>query len=261
VNPYVFAASKPFHAPDAGHLFNFDPLFELGPLTVTWPMVMLAIITFGLAFFFVGMIRGQKLVPVGAQNVGEAGIEFVERQIAFPVLGTETPKWLPFLTAIFFWVFFLNIMGIIPGIQFPITSRMAIPTTLAALAWFIYNFVGIKSQGLGGYFKNMLFPPGVPKWVYIFLTPIEFFSTLVFRPLTLALRLFANMVAGHMLLAVLASASAVFFASGMGKVFFVVPTLFGVIMTGFEIFVAFMQAFIITILISVYIAGSQEAHH
>ena len=192
----------------------------------------------------------------------EAGIEFVDKQIAFPVLGENARPWLPFLTAVFFWVFFLNIMGIVPGIQFPITSRMAIPATLAILAWFIYNMIGIRNQGLGGYFKNMLFPPGVPKSVYILLTPIEFFSTIVFRPLTLALRLFANMVAGHMLLAVIASASAVFFyGSIIGKATFLVPTAFGVVMTGFEIFVAFMQAFIITILTSVYIAGAQEAHH
>lgn len=258
----LLAAGHPFEAPDAGHLFNYAPLWDGAPSWLTFPMVVLVAVTFGLIAFFLSAFRSPKLVPVGAQNVGEAGIEFVDRQIAFPVLGERAQPWLPFLTAVFFWVFFLNIMGIIPGIQFPVTSRMAIPATLAILAWFIYNIIGIRSQGLGGYFKNMLFPPGVPKGVYLLLTPIEFFSTIVFRPLTLALRLFANMVAGHMLLAVIASASAVFFYGNiLGKVTFIVPTFFGVVMTGFEIFVAFMQAFIITILTSVYIAGAQEAHH
>jgi F-type H+-transporting ATPase subunit a len=225
-------------------------------------MVILVAITVLLLTFFVVAFRSPKLVPAGAQNVGEAGIEFVEKQIAFPVLGSITPSWLPYLTAVFFWVFFLNLMEIIPGVQFPITSRMAIPATLAALAWLIYNTVGIKNQGLFGYFRNMLFPPGVPKWVYIFLTPIEFFSTLIFRPLTLALRLFANMVAGHMLLTVISTATAVFIAGNViGKVGAVVPGAFGVIMTGFELFVAFMQAFIISVLTAVYIAGAQEAHH
>ncbi|MFN2614912.1 MAG: F0F1 ATP synthase subunit A [Actinomycetota bacterium] len=259
---YLLAAGKAFEAPDAGHLFNYDPLFKIGSISVTYPMLVLVGITLLLIAFFVGAFRSAKVVPVGAQNVGEAGIEFVEKQIAFPVLGSITPSWLPYITAVFFWVFFLNLMEIVPGVQFPITSRMAIPATLAALAWLIYNAVGIKNQGFFGYFRNMLFPPGVPKWVYIFLTPIEFFSTLIFRPLTLALRLFANMVAGHMLLTVIASATSVFLAGNIiGKIGFVIPGVFGVIMTGFELFVAFMQAFIISVLTAVYIAGAQEAHH
>jgi F-type H+-transporting ATPase subunit a len=258
----LLAAGKPFVAPDAGHLFNYEPLFKIGSFAVTFPMVILAAVTLLIIAFFTTAFRKRALVPAGAQNLGEAGIEFVEKQIAYPVLGEHARPWMPLLTAVFFWVFFLNIMGVIPGIQFPITSMMAIPATLAVLAWLIYNGLGIKSQGPIGYFKNMLFPPGVPKGVYVLLTPIEFASTLIFRPLTLALRLFANMVAGHMLLAVLAGATAVFLqGSILGKITFVVPGLFGVIMTGFEIFVAFMQAFIITILMSVYIAGAREAHH
>jgi F-type H+-transporting ATPase subunit a len=158
-------------------------------------------------------------------------------------------------------VLLLNVMGIIPGVQFPVTSRMAIPAMLAAIAWLIYNTIGIRNQGFFGYFKNMMFPPGVPKIIYVLLAPIELISTVLVRPLTLAVRLFANMVAGHMILAVLFIGTGVFFASGIGKVTFVLPFLFGTIMTGFEIFVAGMQAFIITILTAVYIAGAQEAHH
>lgn len=258
----LIAAGHPFEPPDAGRLFNYDPLFKVGGISITYPMIMLAVITFALVAFFLNAFRSPKVVPVGAQNVGEAGIEFVEKQIAGPVLGPETQKWLPYLTAVFFWVFFLNFLEIFPFVQFPVTSRMAIPATLAALAWIIYNTVGIKSQGFGGYIKGTLFPPGVPWWVYIILTPIEFFSTFIFRPLTLALRLFANMVAGHMLLTVIASAVIVFLNGNIiGKIGFVVPGAAGVVMTGFELFVAFMQAFIITILTAVYIAGAQEAHH
>lgn len=252
---------KPFHTPEAGHLFNYKVLFELGPFKITFPMIVLAVVTLALITFFVMAFRKANAVPTGAQNVGEAGIDFVKSQIVLPVLGPNGLPWLPFLTAMFFWVFFLNITGIIPGIQFPITSRMAIPATLAIIVWFVYNAIGIKNQGFFGYFKGIMFPPGVPKPIYILLAPIEFISTILVRPLTLAVRLFANMVAGHMILAVLAVGSAVFFASGMGKVFFILPFAFGTIMTGFEIFVAGMQAFIITILTSVYIAGAQEAHH
>jgi len=267
--PVIFAvaaeaaeeAGKPFHTPAAGDLFNFAPLYDGAPEWLTYPMVIMTVVTVVLGAFFWKAFAKPKLVPVGAQNLGEAGVDFVRNQIANPVLGPEGAKWTPFLTVMFFWVLLLNVMGIIPGVQFPVTSRMAIPAMLAAIAWLIYNTIGIRNQGFFGYFKNMMFPPGVPKIIYVLLAPIELISTVLVRPLTLAVRLFANMVAGHMILAVLFIGTGVFFASGIGKVTFVLPFLFGTIMTGFEIFVAGMQAFIITILTAVYIAGAQEAHH
>lgn len=252
---------KPFHTPAAGELFNFAPLYDGAPAWLTYPMVIMTTVTILLFLFFWKAFSKPKLVPTGAQNLGEAGVDFVRNQIVNPVLGPEGQKWTPFLTVMFFWVLLLNLMGVVPGVQFPITSRMAIPAMLSALAWIIYNSIGIKNQGPIGYFKNMMFPPGVPKPIYVLLAPIEFISTVVVRPLTLAVRLFANMVAGHMILAVLFIGTGVFFASGIGKVTFVLPFAFGVIMTGFEVFVAGMQAFIITILTAVYIAGAQEAHH
>lgn len=252
---------KPFHAPEAGHLFNYKPLFDLGPFHVTFPMLMLAAITIIVAVFFLAAFRKMRVVPTGSQNLGEAAVDFVRAQILLPVLGPNGMGWLPLLTAMFFWVFLMNIMGIIPGVQFPITSRIAVPATLAILVWLIYNGVGIKHQGFFGYFKGIMFPPGVPMAIKPILALIELFSTVFMRPVALAVRLFANMVAGHMLLAVIAVGTAVFFASGIGKAAFILPFAFGSIMTGFEVFVAGMQAFIITILTAVYIAGAQEAHH
>ncbi|HVL33969.1 MAG TPA: F0F1 ATP synthase subunit A [Actinomycetota bacterium] len=262
---------KPFHTPEAGHLFNFEPLFCIGGevdgfsctagLPVTYPTIIMFTITALLGLFFWRAFAKPRLVPTGAQNVAEVGIEFVRTQIAQPVLGPLGAAWTPFLTTMFFWVLFMNVMGIIPGVQFPITSRMAYPALLAGIVWLIYNFIGIKNQGFFGYFGGIMFPPGVPKPIYLLLAPIEFISTILVRPLTLAVRLFANMVAGHLILAVLFIGTAVFFASGIGKATFVLPLAFATIMTGFEIFVAAMQAFIITILTAVYIQGAQEAHH
>jgi F-type H+-transporting ATPase subunit a len=138
---------------------------------------------------------------------------------------------------------------------------MAYPTMLAALSWIVFNAIGIREQGFFGYLKGIMFPPGVPKPIYILLTPIEVISTIIVRPLTLAVRLFANMVAGHMLLAVLFIGTAVFFESGIGKVTFVLPFALATVLTLFEIFVAGMQAFIITILTAVYIAGAAHPEH
>jgi F-type H+-transporting ATPase subunit a len=262
----VIAASKPFVTPDAGHLFNYAPLFKIGSIAVTYPMVIMFALTLLIGLFFWRAFARPQLVPVGSQNVAEAGVEFVHKQIAAPVLGSLGTAWTPFLTIMFFWVLLLNFMEITPGVNFPITSRMAIPAMLAVIVWFIYNGIGIARQGFFGYLKGIMFPPGVPsKGFYILikglLALIEFISTIIVRPLTLAVRLFANMVAGHMILSVLFLGTEVFLASGLGKVTFVAPFLFGTVMTGFELFVAAMQAFIITILTAVYIAGAQEAHH
>jgi F-type H+-transporting ATPase subunit a len=250
-----------FVVPSFKELFEFKPLFEIGPFEVTFPTLVMFAITILMGLFFVRAFSKRQLVPVGSQNVGESFVEFVDNQIVLPVLGPEGKRYLPLLTTMFFWVFFNNIMGIIPAVQFPITSRMAYPAVLALLAWVLYNWIGIKEQGFFSYFKGILFPPGVPKVVYILLTPIELISTILVRPLTLAVRLFANMVAGHMLLAVLFLGTAVFFQSGIGRVTFLLPFALGTVLTGFEIFVAGMQAFIITILTAVYIAGAAHPEH
>jgi len=258
----VILASKTFDVPPAGKLFNYEPLFKIGPLAVSFPTLLMFGLTILLGAFFWRAFSKARLVPVGAQNFGEASVEQVQERIVNPVLGPEGASWTPFLTIMFFWVLIMNVMEIVPAVQFPITSRIAYPAMLAILAWLIFNAIGIKQQGFVGYFRGVLFPPGVPWYIYIILTPIELFSTFIMRPLTLALRLFANMVAGHMLLTVLFLATSVFLAGHWyGKALFWVPLGFGTIMTAFELFIALMQAFIITILTAVYIAGAQEAHH
>lgn len=254
-----------FQAPTVKELFEFEPLFtfQLGgiEMRVTFPIIVMFGVTVLLAAFFWSAFRRPQLVPAGAQNVGESAMDFVRNQVVLPVMGPEGTSWTPFLTTMFFWVFFLNTMSIVPGIQFPVTSLIAVPTMLALLAWILFNAVGIREQGFLGYFKGIMFPPGVPKPIYILLTPIEFISTIIVRPLTLAVRLFANMVAGHMILGVLFVGTAVFFQSGIGKVTFVLPFSLAIVLTGFEIFVAGMQAFIITILTAVYIAGASHPEH
>ena len=95
----------------------------------------------------------------------------------------------------------------------PVNARMALPMFMALLVWVIFNFMGIKQQGFVGYFKNVCFPPGVPRPLYILVAPIEFVSTFLVRPLSLSVRLFANMLAGHLLLVSFAVLSAALFGS------------------------------------------------
>ncbi len=254
----------PFAAPTVNELFQFRPIFTIGGLEVTFPTLVMFGITLILIVFFLKAFSRPKLVPTGLQNAAEAGIlDFIRDQIALSVIGPEGASWMPFLTAIFFWIFLNNFMSLFPIIQFPVTSRMAYPATLAITVWFVYNGVGIKQQGFFNYFKNIMFPPGVPKPIYILLSPIEFFSTVIVRPITLSVRLFANMVAGHLILGVLFIGTSVFIAGGpLGKVGWVAP--FG-LATGFimplELFVIFMQSFIFTILTAVYISGALHPEH
>ena len=174
-------------------------------------------------------------------------------------IGEEGKKFMPFLTTMFFFILFSNIFEVVPGIQFPANGRMAVPITLALVVWVIYNVVGVRAQGFFGYLKNSLFPPGVPVALYLIVTPIELVSTFVVRPFSLAIRLWANMVAGHLLLVTFAVLThELWNATYVGAV---APFAMLILMTGFEILVSVLQAFIFTILTAVYIGGSLHPAH
>ena len=247
--------------PPITHLFEWPDILFNG----TWyavnktSLIYLAAVVITAAIFLSAGRKKTSLVPVGVQHVAEAGVNFIEESVVMETIGPEGKKYMPFLTTMFFFILFSNIFEVIPGIQFPANSRMAIPITLALVVWLIYNFVGIRSQGLFGYFKNSLFPPGVPKALYLIVTPIELVSTFVVRPFSLAIRLWANMVAGHLLLVTFAILTAALWdATYVGAV---APFAMLVLMTGFEILVSVLQAFIFTILTAVYIGGSLHPAH
>ena len=247
--------------PPVSHLFDWPTIWLDGtPLAINKTVLIYlsaaaaTMVLFGLA----GRPR-ESLVPAGVQHVAESGVNFIENSVVMQTIGPDGKKFMPFLTSMFFFILFSNITEVIPFIQFPANSRMAIPITLALVVWVVYNVVGVKSQGLFGYLKNSLFPPGVPKILYVIVTPIELVSTFVVRPFSLAIRLWANMVAGHLLLVTFAILSATLWG------FFYVPAALPfamlILMTAFEILVSFLQAFIFTILTAVYIGGSMHPEH
>ncbi|HEX9064198.1 MAG TPA: FoF1 ATP synthase subunit a, partial [Streptosporangiaceae bacterium] len=142
--------------------FYFKPIFSVGPAHITKPMV-LAVISGALVLgFFFFAFRKPKLVPRGAQNVGELGVLFVRDQILRPQLGKAGDKYLPFLVSIFFFVWIMNLFGIIPFIDFPATSRIAFPAGLALIVWITYLVVGMRAKGPLNYFKNIAVPSGAP---------------------------------------------------------------------------------------------------
>ena len=245
--------------PPVSHLIEWPDLFGSGPFAVN-KVVLLTFVAAILVFsvFFVAGRRA-SLVPTGVQNLAETVVEFVQDGIILQTMGPEGLSFTPFLLTLFSFIFVCNIFGIIPLIQMPVNARMALPAFLAILVWVIFNVVGIAKQGFFGYFKSMLFPPGVPKALYILVTPIEFVSTIFVRPLSLAVRLFANMLAGHLLLVSFAVISAALFkATIVGAA---LPGALLVALTGFEVLVAVLQAFIFTILAAVYIGGAMHPEH
>lgn len=245
--------------PPISHLVRWQNLFGTdGPFGInkvvllTWLAVIIV-----LAFFF--SARKRQLVPAGTQNFAEAIVDFIRNDIILQTMGSEGLYWTPFLLTLFSFIFVCNIFEIIPAIQMPVTARMAIPFFMTMIVYFIYHFMGFKHQGFIGYWKSMLFPPGVPKALYLLVSPIEFITYFFTRPLSLAVRLFANLLAGHLLLVTFSILTAALFsATYIGAI---VPGSLLVALYGFEVLVAVLQAFIFTILTAVYIGGAMHPEH
>ncbi len=270
----VLASSKPgchifsgcgFPAPGA-EIFQFDALlsFTIGGLAfniskVTILLLLGVVVILG---FFGYAFRKPKLVPRGAQNVGELGYLFIRDGIVRETIGKGGDKFIPFLFSFFFLVWILNFWGVVPGAQLPVTSIFAIPVTFAIIVYVTWVPVGIYKQGFVGFFKNIMFPPGVPKAMYILLTPIELISNFLVRPFTHAVRLFANMFAGHLLLATFSIAAFYLLSfSVIGILGSAASFSLVVLLTGFEAFIQALQAYIFTLLAAVYIGSALHAEH
>lgn len=214
-------------------------------------------------FYWVAGSREAMAAPKGVRNMAEASIDFIEDGIVMQTMGREGLGWTPFLLTLFVYVFLTNITEILPILQMPANARMAGPLVLALIVWVTFIAVGVKHQGAGGYLKSSLFPPGVPKALYILVTPIEFISTFLVRPFSLAVRLFANMLAGHILLVTFAvlTDSLITANAAWLKPIFVLPWAMLVFLTAFEVLVSVLQAYIFTILAAVYIGGSMHPEH
>ena len=238
-------------------IFGEGTFYEFNRLTLARVIMGL-----GLCLLVVLGTRRLTLVPGRGQALLELAADFVRGNVAVQLLGPKNGKrFAPILATLFWAVAAMNIAGIVPGINIAASSVVAMPLTFAALTYVVFVGAGIREQGLGRFFASQLFPPGLPKPMYLLITPIEFLSTFIVRPVTLTLRLLCNMVSGHLLLGMtyfgttslllhLQTTSALSALTGAAMV----------VMTLFEVFVALLQAYIFTILSGVYIKLSIEAH-
>jgi F-type H+-transporting ATPase subunit a len=227
-------------------------------------ITLLVLLTFiALIVLFAIAFRRPTVVPGRLQALMELGLEFVREQIAIPVLGQDADRFLPLLASLFFFILIGNLFEVIPGFNFSANSRVAFPLTLAIIAWVTYNGVGIAKHGFFGYLKNTCIIGQAPALLrYTLLMVIEFISNIVIRPITLTIRLTANFVAGHFLLAIFFLGTVFFLKNGPKTwIFAAVSFPLSVVLVGFEVFVAVLQAFIFAILTGSYIGGALAEEH
>lgn len=258
-NSHLFSGCG-FEAPSISD-FYFQPIFTIGPIQFTKPMLF-ALISAAIVLTFFGFAFARpKLVPRGVQNLGEMGILFVRDQILRPQLGGKGDRYLPFLVSLFFFIWIMNLFEIIPGVMFPVTSKYALPFGLTIMVWVTYIALGMRHQGPIGYFKNMASPAGAPWWILWLLGPIELFSNILVRPFTLSVRLFANMLAGHVLLLVFGLGAWYLASLSIGLLYSAASLVVYLLVTLLEVLVTFLQAFIFTTLTAYYFSDSLSAAH
>ena len=252
-----------FEPPSLADFFPDAFLLAGTPFAINRIMMVRLIMTGVLVLFFAMGAARARVVPGRFQNVCEMLIDFARVNIAEEIIGKRRAQpYVPIITTIFLGVLFLNISGVIPGLNIAATSVIGMPIVFAVVAYVVFFYAGIKNHGLGGFLRSSVLPGGVPKALWILIIPIEFLSNLIMRPVTLTIRLLANMVSGHFLLALCyAATSALFFTAagalkGLGVVTFGVALAFVL----FEVFVASLQAYIFALLTAVYIESSINTH-
>jgi len=266
----VASDSSGFEAPSINEFYPAAVLFQGTPFEMNRIMLIRVLICVVLVILFslwAGKFKKAvatgNVVPGRFQLMGEISLDFVRKSIAHDQLGEKDGnRFLPLLTAIFFTTLGMNITGIIPGLNIAGTSLIGLPIVMALTAYVTFIYAGIRAHG-AGFFKSALLPSGVPPFMMPLITVIEFASTFVLRPITLSLRLTMNMIAGHLLLVLCMGATSFFLIqTHNGMSFFGAGTFaFSFIFSLFELLVAFLQAYVFTLLTTVYIQLALADEH
>jgi F-type H+-transporting ATPase subunit a len=239
--------------------FNFQTMFTIGSWHVTKPEVIAILCALIVVVFFWVALAKPKLIPGKTQSLGEMAIIGVRDMIIRPQLGKKGDAYLPFISSLFFFIVLMNLMELIPVIQFPAMARIGFVLPLVAMMYVLYWYQGFKTKGFIGYFKSWV--PHAPLFIMPLLVPIEILKYVIIQPFTLAIRLFANMFAGHLLLSIFMVATWYLASWSIGLVF-AAGSLFMVFFVFLlELLVDVLQAFIFATLVSSYVADSLEYQH
>jgi len=217
-------------------------------VVMMWIVSALLIVTFYVAF------RKRDLVPRGIANLLEAIVVFLRDEVILPNMGEEGRRYLPYLLTVFFFILFCNLLGLVPGAA-TATGNVSVTAALATISLIMIQVGGIKQHGLKHHLQNLI-PHGLPTWLLPIMIPVEIMGQFT-KPFALCIRLFANMTAGHIV--ILSFLSMIFIL----KSIFVSPVsvFFALFISLLEIFVAFLQAYIFTMLTSLFIGMSIHPQH
>ena len=246
-----------FHTPSLGD-FVPDPIWfhdvAGGWFTLDRLMVVRLFVVLLVALLFALAFRNPKLVPGKLQNAAEMVLDFVRTGVAEDILGKrEGKRFLPLITATFVLVFFLNLPSIIPFLNVSPNARIGMPFVLAIVGYIAFIYAGSRKYGFFKFMKSSVVIPNMPAAMHIIVVPIEFISTFILRPVTLTIRLMANMLSGHLILALIFAATDFFFWQFNGwTVLSAVTLVASVLFTLFELLVIFLQAYIFALLVAVY---------
>ena len=257
-------------ADDAHHwlpgVHSFDPKPFFPDAGMDWlntyllQAVIATVLVIGVWLWFA---KDQRVVPGFKQWIGEQLYNLVRNGIGREALGPDYRRFTPYLVALFSFILVNNLFGQFFLSMFPTFSRVGYAYGLALLSWLLYNGVGIAKHGLGGYLKLMTMPKGVPGPLYAIIIPLEILSNFIVRPITLALRLFANLFAGHLVVIVfvvggsmlLENADFLYKIAGGASLLMAFPIF------GLELFIGALQAYIFTVLTAQYVASSLAEDH
>jgi len=254
-------AAEEFEPPSAPDFWQ--PLVGDGALAITRPMILMVLSVIVLAVVMMAVTRRLAVVPGKGQYRVEGVYGLVRNSIARDVIGQEHFRpYVPLLFTLFTLILLNNLFGIIPVIQYPTMSRIGFPLALALGVYVVYLVAGVKRRGVGGFFRALV-PGGLPWWVVPVVFVLELVTFLITRPVTLTLRLFGNMFAGHILLLLFALGGEFLLLHGDGiiKVVSLPAFLMFFLFTAFEILIAFLQAYVFILLASVYIAEVYADEH
>jgi F-type H+-transporting ATPase subunit a len=253
-----------FDLPPLGADRTFELFGQSFYLGVTKPMLQIVVAAVLVFAFFYLAARKRSMVPDRMQYAAEAGYGFVRNSMGRDIIGTtDFMRYVPYLFALFFFVLVNNLFATIPFIEFPTFSRSGMVYGLALLSWVIYNAAGIAKHGFAGYFKLQSVPSGIKGPILLLLVPLEFMSNILVRPVTLALRLFANMFAGHLLLILFALGGEYLLVHGSAlvKPVGILAWVLFIAIAFLEMLIQFLQAYVFVLLNAMYISGAVADEH
>ncbi len=236
------------------HPFELHPFGQLSlfglDISLNKAVIMMWVVVALIAGLLIVAGASRRLVPTKFQSLAELLVDFI-RGMILDTMGRDGMRFFPFLATLFLFILFCNLLGLIPGL-YTVTSQIVVTAAFALLVYSMSVVVGVALHGIK--FLGILIPPGTPRWLLPLMMPIELISQLA-RPLSLAVRLFANMTAGHTVLAVLFG-----MALSLPLLIGWLPFAFTIAINGLEVFIAFIQAYIFTILTCVYLGDAMHLH-